>query len=347
MRIFLSTLIFSIMCNTFSAYGADVIDSIEEEDREEIDAANNAKLAPNLANESIKKISPSKKIFIISNDNASFSKGDFVSILINNQLVCRALVAKSNEDKMAGIKILKIYNTDLWNQLLVNKEVLILKGDDSYYSKKEKTTVAKKDKKDEKDNNKIQSDEDLYNSSVVSTDDEQSFEENNKRLIKPDNLLGLNYGLIQSQDNSKQSTRYPHLLASWGYQLGDNIWGEASIGYNKIPDYPNVTDEGGLDTSLISATLKIKYTISAPYYSYVMPYIGFQSVMANSPGAGKVDPTKPQKDSVYTSELELVDELKRSGPVFGITVLKRIVPGWFMRADLGSDIISGGLTLEF
>ena len=48
-----------------------------------------------------------------------------------------------------------------------------------------------------------------------------------------------------------------------------------------------------------------------------------------------------------TDEKTNVENLKKSSVIFGATVLKRIVPGWFIRADLGNDILSGGLTLEF
>jgi hypothetical protein len=339
----------SLILNIPKVYSDDVIDAIEEEDRLENDVKASGTQAPGLVNETIKRISPSKKIFILTNEGQSFSKGDFISLLSGNQLVCRALVAKLNSG-LSGIKIIKIYNMKLWNQLSPNKEVLVLKGDDSYYNTKDTTVAKDKDPKDKKTKDKdlkIQSDDDLYNTTVMSDDESTNVDEASKRLIKPDNLLGLKYALIQGIDNSGASVKYPHVSLDWAYQIGENIWAEAGVGYNTIRDYPNVNTRGGLDTMLLSGTFRIKYTISAPFYSYVQPYIGYQYLTANSPGAGQQDPKDIQLESNLQKEIQLVDDLKRNGPVFGVTLLRRIVPGWFARVDLGSDLLSGGLTLEF
>ena len=46
-------------------------------------------------------------------------------------------------------------------------------------------------------------------------------------------------------------------------------------------------------------------------------------------------------------QIALVDNLNEGGPVVGVTVLKRLVPGWFARVDIGTDIVSVGAALEF
>lgn len=321
------------------AHAQNVLDDIEEEDRLESTSGSNES-APNLVSETIKVIAPSKKIFILTNDNKSFSKGDFISLLLGNKLVCRALVAKVNEDLLSGIKIVKIYNVNLWKQLKVGKEVLVLKGDDSYYSNLEKTPkeTAAKNKKE----SKVQDEDDLFNSTTVN-DDDLSLEESSKRLIKTDNLISAGVGLLSAKTAEGDSARYTHVNASWGYQLADNIWAELALGTNSVNDYPST----GLDTRLISITTKLKYTINAPFYSYIMPYVGYQIIRADSPGAGVDDGTGKQTPALLADELTKVDSLKKSTVIFGATVLKRIVPGWFIRADLGTDLISGGLTLEF
>ncbi len=295
-------------------------------------------VAPNLVAETIKRISPSKKIFILTNENKTFSKGDFISLLLANKLVCRALVAKTNDEQMSGIKIVKIYNVNLWKQLNEGKEVLVLKGDDSYYVNLEKApkTPAEKVKNDLK----VQDEDDLFNSTTLN-DDDLSLEETSKRLIKTDNLISAGVGLISGKDDQGASKRYTHFNASWGYQLSDNIWAELGAGMNTINDYPST----GLDTRMVNITGKFKYTFSAPFYSYIMPYVGYQVINVDSPGAGVDDGTTTAAQR--ENELALVDDLKKSTVIFGATVLKRIVPGWFIRADLGSDIISGGMTLEF
>jgi len=73
-----------------------------------------------------------------------------------------------------------------------------------------------------------------------------------------------------------------------------------------------------------------------------MPYLGFQSYTVSSPDAGKgTDPVKNEE------ELTVIDELKKSGPVFGVTILRRLVPGWFIKADLGTDVLNIGFSIEF
>lgn len=328
----LFTLLFSVSLSV--GYAQNVLDDIEEEDR--MDTAQ-TDVAPNLVSETIKRIAPSKKIFILTNENKTFSKGDFISLLLANKLVCRALVAKTNDDQLSGIKIVKIYNVNLWKQLAEGKEVLVLKGDDSYYTNLEK---APKDADKAKNDLKVQDEEDLFNSTTLN-DDDLSLEETSKRLIKTDNLLSAGVGLIAGYDAAGESKRYVHFNASWGYQLSDNIFGEIGAGVNTINDYPST----GLDTRMLNFTARFKYTFSAPFYSYLMPYVGYQMIKADSPGAGVDDGTTTEVQR--KAELAAVDDLKKSSVIFGVTVLKRIVPGWFIRADLGSDIISGGLTLEF
>ncbi len=326
----------SLMTSTSVLLAQSVLDDIEEEDRMETGRGDNA---PNLVAEKIKTISPSKKIFIITNDNRSFSKGDFISILLANKLVCRALVAKVNDQQLSGIKIVKIYNLTLWKELSVNKEVLILKGDDSYYTLKE-SAPAVTDEDKLKSDSKLQDEDDLYNSTSLDEDD-LSLEESNNRMIKTDNLISLGIGMIEAKDIDGSSKRYSHFNGNWGYQIAENIWAELGLGSNTITDYPG----SGIDTRLINIMTRLKYTFNAPLYSYVMPYVGYQVIQAQSPGAGEPD------GSATSAQLEeeklLVEDIKKSSLIFGVTVLKRVVPGWFIRADLGTDLIGGGLSLEF
>lgn len=317
------------------AYAQNVLDDIEEEDRIETGYSENA---PNLVSETIRVIAPSKKIFILTNENKTFSKGDFISLLLGNKLVCRALVAKTTDDQLSGIKIVKIYNVSLWKQMAVGKEVLVLKGDDSYYSNLEKT--PKDAAADAKNKSKVQDEDDLFNSTTLN-DDDLSLEETSKRLIKTDNLISAGIGMISGLDVDGSTKRYTHMNASWGYQLSDNIWAELGAGTNTITDFPST----GIDTKMVNFTGKVKYTFNAPFYSYIMPYVGYQVINVSSPGAG-VDNGESLPEELE-QELLLVDDLKKSSVIFGVTVLKRIVPGWFIRADLGTDILNAGLTLEF
>jgi hypothetical protein len=326
----LFTLLFSLAISV--AHAQNVLDDVEEEDRTDTPSTEHA---PNLVSETIRVIAPSRKIFILTNNNKSFSKGDFISLLLANKLVCRALVAKTADSDLSGIKIIKIYNVNLWNQLKVGKEVLVLKGDDSYYSNLEK--APKEEKKAE---SKVQDEDDLFNSTTLN-DDDLSLEETSKRLIKTDNIISAGVGLLSGRNSEGDSTRYTHINGSWGYQLTDNMWAELGVGTNTVTDYPST----GIDTRLVNFTGKFKYTFTAPFYSYFMPYVGYQVITADSPGAGVDDGSTTATQ--LQAELDAVDNLKKSSVIFGVTVLKRIVPGWFIRFDLGSDLINAGLSLEF
>ena len=143
-----------------------------------------------LITENILAISPSKRIFVISNENRSFSKGDFISLVYNTQLTARAIVAKSSQ-KGSGIKIVKIYNWKKWQQLAKGIPVQIIRGDDSYF--KEKRDKEKSDSDSEFA--KIESDEDLYNSTEIL--DRDLSEDDSKSHIRQDNLLSVNYGVYQ------------------------------------------------------------------------------------------------------------------------------------------------------
>lgn len=337
LKLFTLSVLFTLLFCASNVFAQNVLDDIEEEER--IDTGR-TEAAPNLVSETIKNISPSKKIFILTNENKTFSKGDFISLLLNNKLVCRALVAKVNDEQLSGIKIVKIYNINLWKQLANNKEVLVLKGDDSYYINKENAPPAEET---EKNKSKVQDEEDLYNTTTLD-DDDLSLDENNARLIKTDNIISFGVGMIEAKDVDGSSKRYSHINGAWGYQVAENIWGEVGFGTNTITDYPGT----GIDTRLINIMTRVKYTFNAPFYSYLMPYVGYQVIQAQSPGAGeRVEGDTTTTDAELENEKQLVEDLKKSSLVFGVTVLKRIVPGWFIRADLGSDIISGGLTLEF
>lgn len=319
--LFLSFIFLSI---SLGVQSQSVLDDISGGD----DAFNSAPLA----NEKIEKISISKRIFILSNNERSFDKGDFISLIFNDELVCRALAAKTKDNK-SGVKIIKIYNLDLWNSLRSGSEVKVLRGDDSYY---------RKDKKEEMASSQIEDEDDLFNETTI-LEDSLNVDDNKKRVIKTDNLLSLVLGRIEGLDTDGSPQRYNQLNAYWAYQVDDNIYIEAGYGQNLINDYPTL----GLDAKLTNMVIRGKYTISGPMFSFIQPYVGFQVLGADSPGAGQQDPIEPRSEAELELELQKVEELKKKSIVFGVTVLKRLVPGWFFRADLGSDLIAGGFSLEF
>lgn len=294
-----------------------------------------------LVNETIKKISPNRRIMILTNINRSFMKGDFITILLNQTRVTRAVVAKTEGD-MSGIKILKTYNLPLWKQLKPSLEVQVIRGDDSYFKKEKKED--KKEKQEEEAVGQLDNEEDLFNDTTLLEDDDVTLEEDSKKVIKTDNILAAGYSAVQGIDKREQSTTYYQFYGSWSYQIADNIWTEFSYGRSVVEDFPDT----GLDTTMNNFVLRAKFTFAGPFYSYFQPYIGYQLLTVDSPGAGQ----DPQGISNKTTaelgqELQTLKKLEKNEPVFGVTILKRLVPGWFFKFDLGTDLLSGGLALEF
>ncbi|GEM_PF-436181 len=321
--------LFTFILFANNSFSQSIVDEFNE------DSESN-QLASELVTEKISKVSNSKRTYIITNDNQSFYKGDFITLVLANKLAARAIVAK-NVNNLAGIKIIKIYSLDLFKSFNPGVEVQIIRGDDSFFGAKKET------EEDREEANLLKEEEDLFNGTLL--EDDLSLDENTNREIKTDNILSLNVGLISGLNNDGTSQNYTHLNGMWMYQFEDNIWAEIGYGQNIINDYPSP----GFDTTMSNLFVRAKYTISAPLYSYIQPYVGFQMISASSPQAGVDDPTDDitPSQAELDNEILLVENLKKRQIIFGVTVLKRLVPGWFIRADLGSDIMNVGFSLEF
>jgi hypothetical protein len=331
----LLTTLFSLLI--FNWTNALALTSLEDLESEEGSVDQSLDL-PDLPTEVIKKAGVSRRIFIMTNNNANLNKGDFITIVKNKTLASRALVAKTTTNGLAGIKLLKIYSLNTWNNLRLGNEVQIIKGDDSFARNK----VASSDGSDDGgDTGKIQDEEDLFNETAV-LDDDLTLDENKKRLLKTDHIISANIGLFEGVDDAGASKRYTLTGAAWAYQIEDNIWAEASLLQGKASDFPS----SGLQTSLLVTSIRAKYVFEGPSYSYFLPYFGYMIVKASSPDAG-VDATGDTDQTVLDREVQLVEDMAENKIVFGVTVLKRLVPGWFVRADLGLDQIGFGASLEF
>lgn len=282
--------------------------------------------------ETIKIISGSKKIFILTNNNQQLGPGDFISLALDNNLAARAVVAKTHQGQV-GIKILKIYSVSQWGKLRRDQTVQIIKGDDSLFGKKTEKVV-------ETPLEKIRSEEDLFTGDVIVEDDIGVFDENKNRHIKPDNVVAITGAFFDAAEVAPRSgkIRSTEFGVSWAFQFADNYFAEGLYGRSLLDNYP----QDGSQTLVNHLTARLKYNIKGPLYTFFMPYIGFHTFTVSSPDAGKT--TNAQTN---TLQLEAIDELKKSGPVFGVTVLRRLVPGWFIKADLGSDIINVGFAIEF
>lgn len=288
-------------------------------------------LGENVFPETIKIISDSKKVFVITNNNQQLGPGDFVSIALDNNLAARAVVAKVHQGQV-GIKILKIYSVTQWGRLHKNQDVTIIKGDDSYFGKKveDPKEIAA---------TKIKNEDDLYSSEVVADDELGMMDENTKRHIKPDNVISVSAAYFSADEADGGTVRSNEFGGSWAFQFVDNFFIEGYYGISRLKNFPG----DGISTSATHLIARIKYNFKAPLYSYIMPYLGYQYYNISSPDAGEGEIDLLQKEQ----ELSAVDNLKKSGPIVGVSVMRRLVPGWFVKADIGTDIINLGFAIEF
>lgn len=286
-----------------------------------------------LFTETIKIISRSGKIFILTNGNQLLSKGDFITLILKEDgPVSRAVVAKTH-DGSAGIKILKVYSLARWKKLARGSDVQILKGDDSALfkpqTKPEDVTSA---------DTTIDSEEDLFNDKTIDLSGELGDIYTDKRLIKPDNVVSAAYNQFRAKDYVSGDTNVGNqFYFSWAYQFSDNYWVEGIYGRTQFDNLPS-----GLQTVVNNFTVRAKYTFEAPLYSYLMPYIGFQTFyVSNSDEGTALDPV------IKDQEAETLDALRSSNVALGFTVLKRMVPGWFIKGEIGNDIWGIGVAIEF
>jgi hypothetical protein len=59
----------------------------------------------------------------------------------------------------------------------------------------------------------------FINSTSLGNDDDLSLKKTESDLIKPDNLVSLNVGLIQAKDIDGATKRYTQFNGAWGYQI--------------------------------------------------------------------------------------------------------------------------------
>lgn len=318
-----------IAISAFNSYSQNLVDDLSA-------PVSQSSAYDELFTEYVKIIGNSRRIFIMTNENGRLNKGDFFSIVVNDKLTARALVAK-NQENLIGIKILRIDSLANWARVRKGLAVQVLKGDDTAFKNKQNLP------KDAKDNEpKLKSEEDLFSSNVLIEDID--LEENKDRVLKTDNIISASLGYFSAQgtdSNSSNSFQMPN--AQWAYQIADNIWVEGLFGRSLMTDYPGPL----IETLVTNFTVRLKYTFKAPLYSFIKPYLGYQMFNVSSPEAGQDFVGRTLSEEERSKELGLVRDLKRNQVVFGVTVLRRLVPGWFIRGDFGTDIMSLGFAIEF
>ena len=322
-------LLLSILVFSHSLQAQSVMDSFAEE--EDLDGE-----VSSLISERIEKISPNRKIFIISNENQSFNQGDFISLLIQGKLVSRALVAK-NKDSIAGIKIVKIYNVDMWKRMKKGREIQIIRGDDSYYQKREK-----RKKKGEVEGDGI-AQEDLFDKTIISVDVLE--DDSRETIFRTNNMISITIGWFPGLNTLEETQWYDMIGFQYHYQLFRNFFLGFDFGFTTVKNFPT----GGLDTRYYNVVPKVKYTFEVFWGLIIQPYVGWQWLIANSPGAGQADEGTTGNETSNAQlqyELFLVNESEKSMITVGVTLVQPIVPGWNLKADLGMDILAIGVGLE-
>lgn len=283
--------------------------------------------------ETIEIISRSGKIFIITNSNQLLSKGDFVTMALKTGgPVARAVIAKTSDGK-AGLKVLKVYSLTRWGKIRKGLVINLLKGDDT-------ALFIKKKPKDELDDSesKIESEEDLFNEKAIIEEDLSSFYQDN-RHIKPDNIVTAGYNQFRFTDKVQSEVIAENQWNfAWAYQFSDNYWVEGLFGRIQVNNYPVQSSQ----TLINNFTVRAKYVFKAPLYSYLIPYVGVQTYSVSSPDAGKGADANQNRLEEAT-----IDSLNTTRLIVGVTILRRLVPGWFLKADLGTDITSFGFGIEF
>jgi len=287
--------------------------------------------------EEIKIISASKKIFILTNSNKMLSKGDFVTLALNGQPLARALVAKTAKNERAGIKIMKIISLKTWTLVKQGSKVQLIKGDDSFI--RQQGEVKLKETNKNSTEQEIKEIEDLYNTELTDDENDLDIKDDKKRNIKTDNIVTVAWGRVtarEAEDYSEFTNN--QIYGMWAYQFKDNIWAEFVYGNTTISNYP----ADGASTRINNFIIRFLYSFELPYDSYAMPYLGYQSFYVSSPDAGN-----NQNVVIAGKEEEVINELDTSGVKFGVSFLKRLVPGWFAKAHVGTDGFAIGLAVEF
>ena len=209
-----------------------------------------------------------------------------------------------------------------------------MKGDDSTFMKRPEDTTPT-------NTPRIRDEDDLYSKDVVIEDDIEFADETKNRHIKPDNVVGL-FASYLNADNPEGAgggyTRGQEFGLTWAYQFTDNFFIEGVYGRTLLDNYPADSTQ-----TLVNRFIgRVKFNIKGPLYTFFMPYVGYQNRDVSSPDAGK-----GSVDAENQAELKAIDDLKKSGVVAGVSVLRRLVPGWFLKADLGTDMVNIGVAIEF
>lgn len=293
--------------------------------------------------ETITTISSNRRIYIVTNSNLKLLMGDFVSFIVDDDLIARALVVKTRDDR-SGLKLVKIYNQAKWTSLTTGMTVNLLRGDDSYYlsqlKKERESLVGNSTNSPSKTNDSTFTQSDLTADESLILGSEFNFEDkkSSQRKLDADHLLYFTVGNLNSLGIDGGTDTYIHYRVGWGFQIFNNWFTDLSYGHSSIKKYPAVD----IDTALNTFTLKFGYIFQLPVHSFLYLYAGVYNSVAVSPGAGEGGVSESQA----RLETEMVRDLEGMGYIGGLSFYKRLVPGWTFKIDADLKNIGAGIMVE-
>lgn len=308
-------------------------------------SAGDLPLRNQLFSETITTVSSNRRIFIVTNSNNKLLMGDFISFIKDNQLVIRALVVKTRDDR-SGLKLVKIYNQALLSGLQTGLNVEILRGDDSYFlsqlQREQETLIDTPLTVSERVN---QQSEIKKEPSALTADEQMilgkdfSFEKDSleNRKINANHLLYFTAGNYKSLSTTGEDDSYMHYRIGWGYQFFNNWWTDFSYGHTVLKKYPEVD----IDTALNTVTAKFGYIFQLPVHSFLYAYGGIYNSIASAPGAGE-----GVSDEQAQLEIQRIRDIEGLGFIGGVSFYKRLVPGWTFKLDFDLKNIGAGIMVE-
>jgi len=290
-----------------------------------------------LFSEMITTISSNKRIFILTNSNNKLIMGDFVSFVKDNQLILRALVVKTRDDR-CGVKLVKIYDQNLWKSLTTGADVQMIRGDDSYFltqiKKEQEALVAGSNTNS---NNGEQTDSLSAEEKMILGSDITLESKVDNRKISANHLLYFTAGNYRSLSTTGESDTYMHYRIGWGFQVFNNWFSDVSYGYTVLKKYPEVD----IDTALNTVSFKFGYIFQLPIHSFLYAYGGIYNSIATAPGAGE-----GVSDAQAELEIQRVRDVEGLGYLGGVSFYKRLVPGWTFKVDVDLKNIGAGIMVE-
>jgi len=265
--------------------------------------------------------------------------GDFVSFVKDNQLILRGLVVKTRDDR-SGLKLVKIYDQNLWKSLSTGNDIQMLRGDDSYFLvqiKKEQEALLEVNTANQSNASSNSSESLSAEEKMILGSDISLENKSDNRKINANHLLYFTAGNYRSLGTSGESDTYMHYRVGWGFQVFNNWFTDVSYGYTVLKKYPEVD----IDTALNTISFKFGYIFQLPIHSFLYAYGGLYNSIATAPGAGE-----GVSDAQAELEIQRVRDIEGLGYLGGISFYKRLVPGWTFKVDIDLKNVGVGIMVE-